>query len=63
MSRCIECKKELIPLEENLTRKLINRGTTKFLCKKCLAERFSVTEQDLDKMVEDFKRQGCSLFL
>ena len=63
MSKCKQCGKELIPLEKSLTLKLINRGATQFYCKKCLAEKFCTTEQKLDEMAEQFKAQGCSLFV
>lgn len=63
MSKCILCGKEVIPLEMSLTKKLINRAADKYLCKKCLAQKFSCTEHKLDEMAEEFKKQGCSLFM
>lgn len=60
--KCRICGKELLPVETSLTRKLINRGATTFLCKKCLAKEFKTTEERLDEMVERFKKQGCALF-
>ncbi len=62
MSKCLICEKEVVPIEMSLTRKLINRSADRFLCKKCLAQRFSCSESKLDEMAEQFKKQGCSLF-
>lgn len=62
MPRCVVCGREVIPLEEALTRKLVNRAAQKFLCKTCLAERFGCTERQLDDMAEKFRKQGCMLF-
>lgn len=62
MPKCVKCGREVVPLEESLTRKMISRGATQFLCKKCLAVKFSCTEERLDEMAEQFKKQGCMLF-
>lgn len=63
MSCCIKCGCQLIPDDIGLTKKLINRGATEFMCKKCLAEKFSCTTELLDKKIEQFRKQGCSLFV
>lgn len=60
---CRKCGKELIPLEVSLTKKLINRGATTYLCKACLAKEFSTTEKRLDEMAAEFKKHGCTLFM
>lgn len=62
MSVCINCGKELSPTDIGLTKKLINRGATKFMCKKCLAHKFNVTESRLDEKVAEFRAAGCLLF-
>lgn len=62
MSRCVKCGKELSPIDVGLSKKLINRGATKFLCKACLAEKFAVTETLLDEKVRAFRAAGCVLF-
>ena len=59
---CINCKRPLNHNEIALTRKLINRGATEFLCLTCLAERFNVSESLLLEKIEHFKKQGCTLF-
>ncbi len=62
MSLCAECSRELTPLEEALTKKLVSRGAAEFFCKTCLAKRFSVSEEVLDKKAREFKEMGCLLF-
>lgn len=63
MSRCIECDKEVIPLEIALTKKLTGRAAERYFCKACLAKKFAVTEDTLDEMAKRFREQGCYLFL
>ena len=62
MSVCINCGRELCPTDIGLTKKLINRGATHFMCKKCLADKFNVTETRLDEKVAEFRAAGCLLF-
>lgn len=63
MSQCMACRKELTQLDENAYRKFVNRGAGRFLCKSCLAEKLGVEEKLLDEKIEQFRRQGCSLFV
>jgi len=61
--KCYVCGKE--PLTKNevgLSKKLIARNTTVFYCLACLAEYLEVTEEELLAKIEDFKREGCTLF-
>jgi len=48
--------------EVGLTKKLINRGATRFLCLGCLGRHFGLTIGELEEMIERFRRQGCALF-
>lgn len=59
---CRQCGKELIPDEIAVTKKLMNRGATSFLCIPCLAEYFSVSQSDIRERIEYFKASGCTLF-
>ena len=63
MLTCARCGREIGRDEVGLTRKLVNRGATKFLCIDCLAQMFEVTRQDLEKKIEEFRQMGCTLFL
>lgn len=62
MSKCLKCGKELNQTDVGLSKKLINRGTTEYFCKACLAEKFCVTEELLDEKVRAFRAAGCALF-
>lgn len=59
---CIKCGAELGNLDTALHKKMINRGADRFFCIKCLAEYIGVTEDDLLRKAEQFKKSGCTLF-
>lgn len=59
---CESCGRPISAYEIALHRKLVNRGAKTFLCKTCLARLYKLSEEDLDKMAEYFKRLGCTLF-
>ena len=62
MSSCKKCGKELSGNDIGLTKKLINRGTTEFLCINCIAEKFVCTKELLEEKIRQFKESGCTLF-
>ncbi len=62
MSQCKSCEKDLTGNEIGLTKKLINRGSTEFYCINCLAQKFNCDVPLLEKKIEQFKKQGCTLF-
>ena len=62
MNYCIKCENPVSPDEEGLTKKLVNRGTDRFMCISCLAKHFEVKEESLVKQIKYFKEMGCSLF-
>ena len=59
---CIRCGQLVSRDEIGLTKKLINRGTTEWLCYGCMSEHFSVTVELLREKVEQFREMGCTLF-
>lgn len=63
MSVCIQCARELTYNEIGAHKKFINRGSTSFLCKPCLAEKLGVTVGDIDRKIGEFIEQGCTLFV
>lgn len=63
MSFCIRCGKQLNSVDIGAYKKFINRGSTEFMCKRCLANELKVPEELIDKKIEHFKKQGCTLFL
>ena len=63
MKRCVKCNKELTKDEVALCKKLLGKKTKQFLCIDCLSEYLN-TEQDLLlQKIEQFKEEGCTLFL
>ena len=60
---CDACGREVTRDEIALSKKLVNRGTTRFWCIPCLARHYGVTEEDLRKKIEDFRAMGCTLFV
>ena len=62
MSNCKKCGKELRGNDIGLTKKLINRGSTDFLCIDCIAEKFDCTKELLEEKIRQFKESGCTLF-
>ena len=40
----------------------LSRISAEFMCKICLAERFDLSVEFIDKKIEQFKSQGCLLF-
>ena len=59
---CAECGRPLTPDEVAVTKKLVNRGATAFLCVDCLARRFAVQREDILERIAYFKEMGCTLF-
>ena len=59
---CFCCCRILVPDEIALTKKLINRGVSDFLCLSCLSERFQVPEDILREKIVQFREMGCTLF-
>lgn len=60
---CMQCGKTLTYNEVGAYKKFINRGSSQFLCKVCLAAKLDVTVEDIDRKIEQFKLQGCTLFV
>ena len=59
---CTACRKPVTSDERAMTRKLINRGATQYLCLPCLARRFDATLGELLERMQAFKDMGCTLF-
>ena len=60
---CCDCGRTLKRDEIALTQKLIDIDTEEFYCLDCLAEYVGCTVQDLKEKIQEFKEQGCTLFL
>ncbi len=62
MANCKQCGRPLTDDEIGLHKKMINRGSTEYLCITCLAAFFHCEEVLLRKKIEQFREQGCMLF-
>ncbi len=60
---CCDCGVELKRDEIALSQKLIDIDTEEFYCLPCMAEYFGCMEEDLKVKIQEFKEQGCTLFL
>lgn len=63
MSACMQCGRHLSYNEIGAYKKFVNRGSREFLCIPCLAKRLDVTAEDIYRKIEEFKQQGCTLFV
>ena len=62
MAKCMKCARELENDEIALHKKMINRGSTEFMCITCLADFYHCDEALLRKKIEQFRENGCVLF-
>lgn len=46
----------------SMNMKLYGRNIDKFICKKCLLKELKIDKEEWDRMVADYKMQGCKLF-
>ena len=60
---CIECNKALTKDEVALNKKIIDKNTKEFLCLDCMSESFGCEVEDLQIKIDEFKEQGCTLFI
>ena len=60
---CCECDKSLIKDEIALCKKLLDVETEDFYCIDCLAVYLECTRIDLEIKIQEFKEQGCTLFI
>jgi hypothetical protein len=61
---CYICGKEALSKNEiGLTKKLLGKDSKRFYCIDCLAECLEVDTEFLLAKVEEFKEQGCELFV
>ena len=63
VKKCIECSKTITKDEVALSKKLIDPDTEDFYCLDCMATNFGCTKEDLQIKIQEFKEQGCTLFL
>ncbi len=61
--RCCLCETVLSKDEIGLNRKLLGDRSKTSFCLNCLAVHLDATVADLLEKIEDFKNEGCKLFL
>jgi biotin operon repressor len=62
-SYCMDCQASIEKDEIALSKKLLGRQIENFLCINCLAEYLNCTTDDLRIKIDEFREQGCSLFI
>lgn len=62
-SECHRCGNKISTNEIGLNIKFFGKGVTEYLCLSCLAEYFSVSEDLLKEKIEQYKKNGCLLFV
>jgi hypothetical protein len=60
---CVLCGIALKIDEVALSRKMLGRKIVSFYCINCLAAELEVDAEDLKIKIEEFREQGCALFL
>ena len=61
---CVSCgKKTLTRNEIGINKKLLGTDIENFYCMECLAEYLECTVDELLDKIEEFKAEGCKLFL
>lgn len=60
---CICFKSPLTKDEIGISKKLIDPDTEKFFCIDCLADFLECEVQNIYDKIEEFKDEGCTLFL
>lgn len=64
MKTCIACGKGPLSKDEiGINKKLLGEQAENFYCMDCLADYLEVETQDLLDKIEEFKEEGCKLFL
>lgn len=61
---CVGCKMKNLDKDTiALNRKLLGKKIVNFYCLSCLADYLGVSVEELQEKVEQFKTEGCKLFL
>lgn len=61
---CIMCNKFLLSKDEiGINKKMFGDNIKSFMCIDCLASDLDVSIQDIYDKIEEFKEQGCKLFI
>lgn len=61
---CLACRKS--PLDKNtigINKKMLGNQVKTFYCMDCLADYLGCSVEDLLEKIEEFKEEGCTLFI
>ena len=60
---CVDCGRVLSKDEIALNKKLVSVDIEDFQCLECLSISIGCEVEDLQTKIDEFKEQGCTLFL
>ena len=63
MNMCIHCQRALVKDEIALNKKLLGKTAKQFLCLSCLSAYLNTDQEILLEKIEQFKDEGCTLFV
>lgn len=63
MEKCYYCNCELMKDDVALCKKLLGKKIKQFFCREHLAEVLNTDVEILTEKVEQFKEEGCTLFI
>ena len=61
--KCKICEGEVDKIAIGLTKKLLVKESKRFYCLDCLSAYLDVAVEDLFAKAEEFREEGCTLFL
>ena len=63
MKKCTNCSKNLVKDEIALSKKMLGKNTKQYLCLDCLGDYLNTDKEILLEKIEQFKEEGCTLFV
>lgn len=63
LKKCRDCDKAITKDEIALNKKLISPDVDEFQCLDCLSVSFGCEVDELKIKIEEFREQGCTLFI
>ena len=60
---CAQCENALLKDDVGLSQKMFGQDMAAFYCVECLAAELDCDPDDLAIKIQEFKEQGCTLFL
>lgn len=60
---CKDCGKVVCKDEIALNKKIIDVKAKEFMCLACMSDMLDCSVEDLEIKIDEFKEQGCTLFI